>query len=148
MIPIFNVVCAEETDAAVIKQELGLQPNDVIPPSQLKEGLIRCTDFYMSKVDTKQFLIDGQALTQNDINNFAVVSPQFQIVYPEGNVFNQAPTDVRQKAVAQGYWVLVKGLEPGEHTIEVVSGLSEFSFLTDVTYHLTIENTHTSSMLD
>ena len=146
LIPIFNVVCAEQTDAAVIKDVLGLQPNDPIPPSQLKEGLIRCTDFYMSFVDTKQFSIDGLALEEDDFNDFKVVSPQFQIVYPEGNVFNQIPTNVKQKAVAQGYWILVTGLEPGEHTIEVVSGLSAFEFLTDVTYYLTIEGKHTSPM--
>jgi hypothetical protein len=144
LIPIFNVVCAEQTDAAVIKDVLGLQPNDAIPPSQLKEGLIRCTDFYMSFVDTKQFSIDGLALEEDDFNDFKVVSPQFQIVYPEGNVFNQMPTNLKQKAVAQGYWILVTGLEPGEHTIEIVSGLSEFDFLTDVTYYLTIEGKHTS----
>jgi hypothetical protein len=147
LIPIFNVACAEQTDAAVIRAELGLQEDDVIPPSQLKEGLIRCNDFYMSFVDTKQFSIDGLPLTEDDINDLRVVSPLFQIVYPDGNVFNQAPTNVKQRAVAEGYWVLVKGLEPGEHTIEVVSGLSEFNFLTDVTYHLTIESKHSSSML-
>jgi hypothetical protein len=101
----------------------------------------------MSLVDTKQFSIDGHALAKDDFNNFKVVSPLFQIVYPDGNVFNQFPTNVKQKAVAQGYWVLVKGLEPGEHTIEVVSGLSAFDFLTDVTYDLTIEGKHSSSML-
>jgi hypothetical protein len=67
-------------------------------------------------------------------------------VYPEGNIFNQISTDVKQKAVAQGYWILVTGLEPGEHTIDVVSGLSTFEFLTDVTYYLTIEGKHTSPM--
>jgi hypothetical protein len=147
LIPIFNTVCAEQTDAATIKQVLGLEENDKIPPSQLKEGLILCTDFFMDLVDTKEFSIDGQALADDELNDFRVVSPQFQIVYPDGNVFNQSPTNVKQKAVAQGYWVLVKGLEPGEHTIEVVSGLSAFDFLTDVTYHLTIESKHTSPLL-
>jgi len=62
--------------------------------------------------------------------------------------FNQSPTNVKQKAVAQGYWILIEDLEPGEHTIEVVSGLSEFDFQTDVTYHLTIESKQTSSLSD
>jgi hypothetical protein len=146
LIPIFNTVCAEQTDAGLIKQELGLEEDEEIPPSQLKEGLIRCTDFFVELADTLEFSIDGEAV--EDFDEFRVVSPQFQIVYPEGNVFNQAPTDVKQKAVAQGYWILVEDLEPGEHTIEVVSGLPEFDFETSVTYHLTIESKQTSSLSD
>jgi hypothetical protein len=146
LIPIFNTVCAEQTDAGLIKQELGLEEDEEIPPSQLKEGLIRCTDFIMSFVDTLQFSIDGEAV--EDFGDFRIVSPQFQISYPEDNVFNQSPTNVKQKAVAQGYWILVEDLETGEHTIEVVSGLSEFNFQTSVTYHLTIESKQTSSLSD
>jgi hypothetical protein len=147
LIPIFNTVCAEITDAGLIKQELGLGEDEEILPSQLHEGLIRCTDFIMSFVKEKQFSIDGEALTEEDFANLRVVSSQFQIVYPEGNVFNQAPTNVKQKAVAQGFWILVEDLEPGEHTIEVVSGLPDFDFRTSVTYHLTIESKSTSPLL-
>jgi hypothetical protein len=146
LIPIFNTACAEQTDAEVIKQELGLDADDDIPPSQLKEGLIRCTDYYMGFVKTLQFSIDGEAV--EDFDDFRVLSPQFQIVYPEGNVFGQSPTNVKQKAVAQGYWILVEDLEPGEHTIEVVSGLPDFDFETSVTYQLTIESKQTSSLSD
>jgi hypothetical protein len=146
LIPIFNTVCAEQTDAGLIKQELGLEEDEEIPPSQLKEGLIRCTDFFVDLAETLEFSIDGEAV--EDFEEFRVVSPQFQIVYPEGNVFNQSPTDVKQKAVAQGYWILVEDLEPGEHTIEVVSGLPEFDFETSVTYQLTIESKQTSSLSD
>jgi hypothetical protein len=147
LIPIFNTVCAEQTDAGLIRQVLGLEEDDDIPSSQLKEGLVRCTDFIMSFVDIEHVSIDGQAIAQEDFEDLRVVSPQFQIVYPEGNVFNQSPTNVKQKAVAQGYWILVEDLEPGEHTIEVVSGLPEFDFQTSVTYHLTIENKHESTMV-
>ena len=52
-----------------------------------------------------------------DLADFRVVSPQFQIVYPDGNVFGQSPTNVKQKAVADGYWVLIEDLEPGVYTI-------------------------------
>jgi hypothetical protein len=148
LIPIFNTACAEQTDAEFIKQVLGLEEDEEIRPSQIKEGLIRCTDFIMDFVDTLQFSIDGEEVEEEDFDDLRVVNPQFQLVYPEGNVFNQLPTDVKQKAVAQGYWILIEDLEPGEHIIEVVSGLSEFDFQTDVTYHLTIESKQASSLLD
>jgi len=37
--------------------------------------------------------------------------------------------------------VLVKGLEPGEHIIEFIGGISG-AFETYVTYHITIETTN------
>jgi hypothetical protein len=43
------------------------------------------------------------------------------------------------RVIAQGYWILVEDLELGDHTIDIVSGLSEFDFQTSVTYHLTID---------
>ena len=150
LIPIFNTVCAEITDAGLIKDLLGLQPDDEIPPSQLKEGLTRCTDFFLNSdhLIEKRFSIDGQTLEGDDLDDFRVLSPQFQVVYPDGNVFEQAPTNVKQKAVAEGIWVLVKDLEPGEYVIKAFSHLifpefGNFEFQTDVTYHLTIEGKNT-----
>lgn len=154
LIPIFNTVCAEITDAGLIKTALGLEENDEIPPSQLKEGLISCTDLLLSFVDELHFSIDGQTLEKDDFDKFRVASPQFQIVYPEGNVFGQSPTNVKQKAVAEGYWVLVEDLEPGEYTIEASSTLvfpnpphPPSVFKTNVIYHLTIESKNTSPIL-
>ena len=60
-------------------------------------------------------------------------------------MFEQSPTNIKQKAVAEGVWVLIKDLEPGEYEIEAFSNLRSpefdpvFEFQTDVTYHLTIE---------
>ena len=110
LIPVFNTACAEVTDAALIKDALGLDEDEEIQPSQLKEGLISCTDLLLSFVDDLHFSIDGQTLEKEDFDKFRVVSPQFQIVYPEGNVFGQSPTNVKQMAVAEGYWVLVEDL--------------------------------------
>jgi hypothetical protein len=154
LIPVFNTACAEITDAGLIRDALGLGENEEIPPSQLKEGLTRCTDFILSFIEDLRFSIDGQTLGKEDFDNFRIVSPQFQIVYPEGNVFGQSPTNVKQKAVAQGYWILVEDLEPGEHTIEAASTLvfpnppePPFVFQTSVIYHLTIESKHESTIL-
>jgi len=150
LIPIFNTVCAETTDAGLIKQELGLDQEDEIPPSQLKEGLVRCTDFFMEALvdEDNHFSIDGEVLATEDFEKTRLVSPQFQIVYPDGNVFNQSPTNVKQKAVADGLWILIKDLEPGDHTIEASShlhfdGPPPFDFQTSVTYHFTIEGKNT-----
>ena len=152
LIPVFNTVCAEITDAGIIRQELGLAEGEDIPPSQLKEGLVRCTDFFIDHIvpESLVFSIEDQTLGFEDLADFRVVSPQFQIVYPDGNVFGQSPTNVKQKAVADGYWVLIEDLEPGVYTINAASLLrfpefDDFEFQTSVTYTLTVENSLTSS---
>ena len=62
LIPVFNTVCAEITDAGIIRQELGLEEDEDIPPSQLKEGLVRCTDFFIDHIvpESLVFSIEGQ----------------------------------------------------------------------------------------
>lgn len=46
-----------------------------------------------------------------------------------------------QPAVADGYWVLLAPLRPGQHTVRFGSKalFGEFQFEVDVTYHLTVE---------
>ena len=51
-------------------------------------------------------------------------------------------TNIPQKTISDGYWVEVKGLDPGEHTIEFTGGATAFNFVTHVLYHITIEPTN------
>ena len=71
-----------------------------------------------------------------------VQSPLFTISIPEDNAFDIINfTNISQKAISDGYWVEVKGLDPGEHAIEFTGGASAFKFTTHVLYHITIEPT-------
>ncbi len=80
------------------------------------------------------------------LQNFRVQSPLFLITYPENNVFGVTNgTGIPQKAIAEGYWVLLDGLKAGEHTIEFTGGVSAFDFETHVTYHITIEPKHNNN---
>ncbi len=80
------------------------------------------------------------------LQNFRVQSPLFLITYPENNVFGVTNgTGIPQKAIAEGYWVLLDGLKAGEYTIEFTGGVSAFDFETHVTYHITIEPKHNNN---
>ena len=137
LFPIINTFCSELTYEAAIKEALGIPQDQPIPPSQLKEGLRLCAENIIDLVDILEVSIDGKEIT--NLENFRVQSPLFTISYPEDNVFGVTEnTDIPQKAIADGYWVLVKGLKPGEHTIEFRGGISGV-FETHVTYHITIE---------
>jgi hypothetical protein len=143
LFPIVNVFCSEVTDEEFIKQIINTMEED-IPPSQLKRGLIGCAEFFMDQVDILEVTIDGEEVA--NLEDFRVQSPIFKIAYPEDNVYGVETTTEPQKSLSDGFWILLEGLEPGEHTIESTGGISGV-FETSVTYHLTIEPKHESSSL-
>ncbi len=41
--------------------------------------------------------------------------------------------------LSNGYWIMLKPLQYGEHTLNFKGGIPEFGFSLDVTYHITVE---------
>ena len=115
----------------------------VSEPGDTQQSLLaQCREF-MDQQKNLKLIIDGQKV-QNLETNYRVTNPTFFIVdFAENNIFG-APAGSDQ-AVADGYWALIEGLSPGEHTISVVgklhgqSSIGKIDFKTDVTYHLTVE---------
>ena len=127
LFPIINTFCSEL--------------NDQISGPQLEEGLRQCAEDIINEVDILEASIDGKSIT--NFEKFRVQSPLFTISIPEDNAFGITNfTNIPQKAISDGYWVEVKGLDPGEHTIEFTGGATAFSFTTHVLYHITIEPTN------
>ena len=92
--------------------------------------LLACASASVDQVDPDTDLsatVDGAAARMVRAH-----SAVFPLVLPEDNVFG-APAGHYQE-VADGYWVLLDPLSPGEHTIHFAAA----GFL-DVTYHLTVE---------
>ena len=107
----------------------------------MEEALRQCAVDIIDGVNLLEFSIDGKNIT--NFEKFRVQSPLFNMTLRDDNPFdivNDFP-GIPQRAVSDGYYVLVKGLEPGEHTIEFQGGI-EGIFETQVTYHLTIEPTN------
>jgi hypothetical protein len=127
LFPIINTFCSEL--------------NDQISGPQVEEGLRQCAENNINAVDILEASIDGKNIT--NFEKFRVQSPLFTITIPEDNAFGITNfTDIPQKAISDGYWVEVKGLDPGEHTIEFTGGATAFNFVTHVLYHITIEPTN------
>ena len=137
LFPIFNTFCSELNDEATIRDLLDIPEGQPIPEAQLEEGLRLCAEDIIDLATIFEASIDGKEIT--NLEDFRVQSPLFTISFPEDNPFGVTNfTDIPQRAVSDGYWVLVKGLEPGEHTIEFRGGIPGL-FVTQVTYHITIE---------
>jgi hypothetical protein len=139
LFPIINTFCSELNDEATIRNLTDI-PDGPIPELQLEEGLRQCAENIINEVDILEASIDGKNIT--NFEKFRVQSPLFTISIPEDNAFDIINfTNISQKAISDGYWVEVKGLDPGEHTIEFTGGASAFKFTTHVLYHITIEPT-------
>ena len=141
LIPIINAACMELTDDETVRNITGIPAGQPIPEAQLEEALRQCAVEMIDGVNLLEFSIDGKNIT--NFEKFRVQSPLFNLTLRDDNPFDIVKDfpGIPQRAVSDGYYVLVKGLEPGEHTIEFKGGISGV-FETQVTYHLTIEPTN------
>ena len=121
LFPIITGACLELTDA-------------ITPP--IEDNLKTCAKDLLDPADVLEASIDGKSIP--NLQNFRVQSPVFEVTLPDPNVFGIGPTGVSQKSVSDGWWVLVDGLKPGQHTIEFTGGITGV-FQTHVLYHITIE---------
>ncbi len=82
--------------------------------------------------------VDGVAI--QDLGRGRVLSDAHAFAFPEGNLaqyFGQvAPRGIYFPAVSDGYWVMLRPLAPGAHTLHF--GGSVGTFTLDVTYNLTV----------
>jgi hypothetical protein len=84
--------------------------------------------------------IDGVRMTK--LKSYRVTSREFTLTYPESNVISVlAGTEVAPGTytpqVSDGYWIMLKPLPPGEHTIHYKGSITNGGSV-DVTYNLTV----------
>lgn len=84
-----------------------------------------------------ELTVDGREL--KNLADYRVQSPVFGLTYPEENVLGLAAGTYTPN-ITEGYYLLLEGLQAGEHTIhfeaEAIYGGEPLTV--DVTYHLTI----------
>ena len=78
--------------------------------------------------------IDGVPIA--NLTTYRATSPIFDITLPDDNVFG-APPGIYTPSAADGYYLALTPLPPGEHTVHVHARFGTAS-PTDVTYHLTV----------
>lgn len=87
-----------------------------------------------------QLVIDGAAVPVRTLHRQRVTSPVLTLTYPEDNVVGE-PAGTYSPQVADGYWVMLRALPPGDHTLdfrgEFLSGPFQGTVV-DVGYALTV----------
>jgi hypothetical protein len=88
-------------------------------------------------ISTLEVAVDGKKV--KDLGSFRVQSPVFGLTLPADNILGVNPGT--GSSVSDGYWLMLKPLARGNHTIhfegELVSGPAA-GFAVNVTYHLTV----------
>ena len=108
---------------------------------QTKEELLDGNKEPLDKVTTVEASVDGIPL--QNLSNYRIQSPFFNATLPKDNVLGIPEGTYLE--VADGYWVFLEPLSPGQHEIRLRGAIIEPtsptpSFERAVTYHLTISN--------
>jgi hypothetical protein len=105
-----------------------------IPIINTDEELISYTAKDIDQCSLLEATVDGIKLC--NLHNYRVRFGPFELFLPPDNVWNIRPGVT--KAVSDGFWVFLKALNCGDHTISF-HGI-EPHFETEVTYYITIKN--------
>jgi hypothetical protein len=118
--------------------------------SETDEELLAGAKNQADLVTTLEVSIDDVPL--QDLRNYRIQSPFFDVTLPNDNIFGISGGTYR--SIADGYWVFIEPLPPGQHEIRLhgvmgdPTGTSPIpSVETAVTYHLTISNNTTTSTM-
>ncbi len=91
------------------------------------------SDFINGATDLK-VSVDGISI--KNIANLRAQSPAFKLKVPADNIGGPPDTYI---AVSDGFWVALKPLSVGEHTIHFAGNIPDSNFNIDVTYHITVK---------
>lgn len=100
--------------------------------------LRKCAKADQDKATNLQVTVDGLAIP--DLKKYRVQSPLFNMTLPNNNALSLPPGNTQ--AVSDGFWILLKPLAVGKHTIHFSGSLIDFTatgplnFVSDAKYDI------------
>jgi hypothetical protein len=83
--------------------------------------------------------IDGDSVS--DLESYYVATADgdaYMVMFPENNLY-EIDAGPYGPTIDAGYYLMLRPLSAGEHTIHITSAVDDFGFALDVTYNLTVE---------
>ncbi len=93
----------------------------------------------MVSINSLEVSVDG--LPYRQVYQHRFISPSFQIFNNQmlGDCFDACILhDLVQDAVSGGYWIMLKSLDAGEHTLHLHADVNGYGQVADVTYHIAV----------
>ena len=111
------------------------------PGQSLEDFLTEGANFFIDQVSGLEVEVDGAPL--QNLFDYRATSELFTFTGdPSLVAFDACITGTPQSGVSDGYWVLLRPLAVGEHTIHFSGEIEVFGFEMDTTYHLTVAPHH------
>ncbi|HBP64057.1 MAG TPA: hypothetical protein DD730_07265 [Desulfosporosinus sp.] len=105
------------------------------PALKTESELILRAKTDIDDITHKEASIDGLKLVQ--VDRYRVSSQPFDMTLPENNVFGAKAGPTR--AVSDGYWIFLKPLSMGEHTIHAAGSCSSGKTKVNAIWHITTQ---------
>jgi hypothetical protein len=104
------------------------------PQLRTESDLISRAKKDIDDISSMQAIIDGEII--NGLSRYRVMSPIFEFTFPEDNVVGAKAG--ASKGISDGYWIFLKPLNPGKHTVYASGSCSSGKTTVDVLWHLTV----------
>ena len=108
------------------------------PGQTLEEFLQEFGDFIMGFVGPMSAELDGRQLI--DLHSYRAQSDLATVTGDPSltAVFDPCITGSEQFFVSDGFWLMLKPLTPGAHTLHWTASIPDFGFAGELTYHITV----------
>jgi hypothetical protein len=129
--------CTVPAGTALLLHVLGANCSTVEPPpffGRDEAELRACAKALLDLPSVLTATVDGVAIP--DLTRYRVQSPLFRVALPADNWLGVPPATA--EAVADGYWLLLAPLPPGEHEIRFGGYVPDIGIGLEVTYRLTV----------
>jgi hypothetical protein len=127
--------CRIATDTAILFPLINAECSEAEGDGSTKAELRACAAALADELTNLRAKVDGKAL--DGLSRFRFKSPLFTFSPVAGNVFG-IPAATSSPSVADGYWVMLKELRKGTHTVSFGGEAPAFDFSTRTTYELIV----------
>ena len=103
------------------------------PPTE--EEFRAQADFVIGFGVSHECTIDGVEI--GDLGDFRAQTGLFAVTVPEGGLF---PAGTYEPAIADGFYIMIKPLKPGSHTIHFAGTIDLIGLEVEATYHITVSD--------
>jgi len=104
-----------------------------VPPTEEKFRAL--ADFVIESGVTFECTIDGVEI--EGLNDFRTQTGLFAVTVAEGGLF---PGGTYEPAISDGFYLMIKPLKPGSHTIHFAGTIALFGLEVEATYHITVSD--------